>query len=219
MSSTTGNFDGESAGTGPMTADVHAYPEYKAPAWNTPPGHLASDQRHTLRAWVDLPLPLAARWGDVDISLLELVASGTPYGAVGAIDMRSYVVNPGYATPQGGTSVAYYFGARDQFVTETGVRTDLAVNYTRRIAGGVRVFAQAQILNLFNQSALENVNHLNKTVYTARTNSRTYAPFNAFEDEPVRGAHWDYGPQFGRPTDARAYTMPRTFRCSAGIRF
>jgi hypothetical protein len=31
--------------------------------------------------------------------------------------------------------------------------------------------------------------------------------------------HWDYGDQFGEATGAAAYTLPRTFQFSVGIRF
>jgi len=51
-------------------------------------------------------------------SLLEDLGSGVPYNALGSIDVRPYVTNPGYITPQGGNTVDYYFSSRDGFHTK-----------------------------------------------------------------------------------------------------
>ena len=40
------------------------------------------------------------------------MSSGVPYGAVGTVDVLPYVTNPGYITPQGGTSETYYYTAQ-----------------------------------------------------------------------------------------------------------
>jgi hypothetical protein len=44
-------------------------------------------------------------------------------------------------------------------------------------------------------------------------------PFNPFTETPVEGVHWERGPLFGQPTAAGAYTLPRDFRFSVGLRF
>ena len=46
-----------------------------------------------------------------------------------------------------------------------------------------------------------------------------FQPFNPFTERPVQGVHWDYGRTFGEPTDAGAYTLPRTFQFTLGFRF
>jgi hypothetical protein len=53
------------------------------------------------------------------------------------------------------------------------------------------------------------------------TNSGTpsLAAFNPFTTQPVPGTNWNYGPNFGTATTKSAFTAPRTFRLSFGIRF
>ena len=53
------------------------------------------------------------------------------------------------------------------------------------------------------------------------TNSTTasLARFNPFTTTPVQGVNWNYGPNFGTATNRTAYTSPRTFRLTFGVRF
>ena len=94
------------------------------------------------------------------LSFLQALESGVPYGAQNSngVDPRPYVTNPGnvYLTPPTSTTTAYYFTPRDAFHTEGQIRTDLAVNYVYRLprAGRAQLFAQAQLLNVFNQFQL-----------------------------------------------------------------
>jgi len=75
-------------------------------------------------------------------------------------------------------------------------------------------------LNLFNQFALFNLanNEINTSALTA-FNSSQYEVFNPFTTTPVQGVHWDKDEDFGKSTAAGAYTLPRTFQFSVGIRF
>ncbi|HXG87017.1 MAG TPA: hypothetical protein VNJ02_01680 [Vicinamibacterales bacterium] len=36
---------------------------------------------------------------------------------------------------------------------------------------------------------------------------------------PVQGTHWDFGPEYGRPTGTGDYQAPREFSFSVGVRF
>ena len=99
------------------------------------------------------------------------------------------------------------------------------------------VSVQAQILNLFNQFQLcacgstvfgtgsaanaggVNLQRIDTTVLTPGTTSSQFATFNPFTTTPVQGVNWDYGPIFGQATSRFAYTTPRTFRMSVGLRF
>jgi hypothetical protein len=45
------------------------------------------------------------------------------------------------------------------------------------------------------------------------------APFDPFNETPVRGVNFEYGPDFGQATAEEDYQEPRTFRVSLGIRF
>jgi len=238
LSRAWGNFDAENVASGPVPFD-YRYPEYKEASWNFPDGDLAVDQRHRARIWVNYNPHFAP---GLTISVLQALESGVPYGAVNTngVDPRPYVTNPGnvYLTPPASTTTTYFFGPRDEFHTEGQKRTDLAFNYVYRVprASRMQVFAQAQILNLFNQFQLcacgstvfgtgsaanaggVNLQRLDTTVLTPGTTSR-FETFNPFTDTPVRGVNWDYGPNFGTATSRFAYTTPRTFRFSVGLRF
>jgi hypothetical protein len=154
----------------------------------------------------------------------QLAESGTPYGAIGGIDTDLYVENPGYATPPMFGGVAYFFTARDAFRTDAMFRTDLALNYARRFSSGAsrsaEIFAQAQLLNVFNKFQVFNItgNAINTTVFTAAQDP-DLLPFNPFLEAPTEGVHWRKGDTFGEPISQGAYTTPRLFRFSFGIRF
>jgi hypothetical protein len=209
---------------------VLRYPEYKQEAWNYPSGDLSIDQRHRMRAWATYQTPFL---NGLTISGIEEAASGVPYGAVGSIDARNFVANPGYQAPQGGNTVAYYFTGRDAFRTESEFRTDLAANYTYRIKGarGAQLFGQLQVLNVFNQFQLcgcgasvfanggnTNVARIDQTALSNAQRS-SLARFNPFTTTPVEGVNWVKGSVFGTALNRFAYTTPRTLRVSFGVRF
>jgi hypothetical protein len=223
-----GNVDGETAGSGPVPLDVLSYPEYFDLAWRSPKGSLAADQRHRLRLWGIYVMPVGGDSGSLSLGLVQHLESGTPYGAVGSIDTSAYVTDPGYVLPPV-AAVPYYFTPRDEFRTEAMFRTDVSVTFNRRVGSARRValFAQAQVLNVFNQFQVFNRTggQINTTVRTAVTDPRPtddparMQPFNPFTETPVEGVHWERGPLFGQPTAAGAYTLPRDFRFSVGFRF
>jgi len=205
------------------------YPEYKAFAQHNPEGDLAADQRHRARAWL-VWRPFTTGHHGLSISLLESFYTGTPYGAAGTVDTRAsatsppgLVSNPGYAAPP--ASVTYYFTDRDAFRTDSVTRTDLAVNYAfkwKALGQDVEVILQPEVLNLFNEQGVENVN---TTVQTATTAGSGLQRFNPFTQTPVEGVHWRRQPAtatqggFGKPTNELDYQQPRLFRFSVGFRF
>jgi len=239
LSRAKGNFDAENVASGPVPFD-YRYPEYKQESWNFPDGDLAVDQRHRARLWVNYNPAFVP---GLTVSLLQALESGVPYGAVNTngIDPRPFVTNPNnvYLTPPGSTATTYFFGARDEFHTEGQRRTDLAFNYTYRMpkATHAQIFAQLQVLNLFNQFQLcacgstvfgtgsaanaggVNLQRLDTTVLTPGTTASRFSAFNPFTTTPVRGVNWDYGPLFGTASSRFAYTTPRTLRMSFGVRF
>ena len=216
-----GTINGETIGAGPATGGIESYPEYFDPAWSFPEGDLAADQRHRLRLWGNVDLPFVQRLGRLNVGLIQQIQSGTPYGALGTIRTGEFVANPGYLTPP--DTVNYFFTDRDAFRTEAMIRTDLALNYAYALPGAGRreIFAQFQLLNAFNQFQLFNINTnaINTTVLTAVDEPDRFQTFNPFTERPVQGVHWDFGEQFGEPTGAAAYTLPRTFNFALGIRF
>ena len=60
---------------------------------------------------------------------------------------------------------------------------------------------------------------IDQTVRNAVTNAGVYAPFNPFTTTPVQGVNWAKGPIFGTAVNRLAWTSPRQFRLSFGVRF
>ncbi|MEO8483161.1 MAG: carboxypeptidase regulatory-like domain-containing protein [Acidobacteriota bacterium] len=217
LSELRGNVNGENVNTGPLDSDILSYPEYSKESWGYPTGDLAADQRHRARLWATYALPWH-RLGTMTVSAVQSIDSGTPYGAVGAVDSTRFVTDVGYVTPP--IPVSYFFTARDAFRTDAMKRTDLAFSYSRRVGpgSGPELFAQFQLLNVFNQFQVFNGDYINTTVVT-RWDSATYARFNPFTTTPVEGVNWAKGDKFGQAISKSAYTVPRTFRFSVGVRF
>jgi outer membrane receptor protein involved in Fe transport len=233
LSHAWGNVEGENVNSGPVTATAFQYPEYKQEAWNYPEGDLSIDQRHRARMWINYTVP---RLNGLTLSALQAMTSGVPYGAsnLNGVNPQPYVVNPGYLTPPVGTNTTYFFTARDAFRTEGERRTDVAANYVYRLraARNAQLFAQLQVINVFNQFQLcgcgdtvfrnggtVTQTRIDQSVLTAVTNAGTYATFNPFTTTPVQGTNWALGPKFGQALNRFAYTTPRQIRVSFGIRF
>jgi len=234
LSKLWGNFDGENVTAGPVTSSAFQYPEYTQASWNRPEGDLSADQRHRTAMWGNYGVP---RVDGLTLSVLETIASGLPYGAVGQVNVAPFVTNPGYVTPQGSSGTEnYYFTARDAYRTEASTRTDLSAsyNYTLKSAASrhIDLFVQAVLVNAFNTfdlcgcgGASVFVNGGNVALTTigqaVLTNSTTatLARFNPLTAAPVQGVNWNYGPNFGTATNRTAYTSPRTFRLTFGVRF
>ena len=239
-----GNLEGENVFTGPITADVFQYPEYRQLSWYAPEGDLAQDQRHRSTLWMTYGVPKVE---GLTLSVLQTLASGLPYGAGGGnptnpigfspsgfVDARPYVANPGYVTPQGGARQSYYYTARDAFRTEASRRTDFAANYTLGMPAGARKvapFIQAQVINVFNNQDLCGcggtvfsnggavaLNTIGSGVLTP-VSTASLAPFNPLTTKPERGVNWNYNANFGAPLNRFAFTTPRMFRLSFGLRF
>jgi outer membrane receptor protein involved in Fe transport len=237
-----GNFDGENVASGPLTSNDFQYPEYRQASWYTPDGDLSADQRHRSTLWLQYGVP---KIDGLILTVLEDLASGVPYGAVGTVDARPFVAasNPAaaaaYATPQGGASETYYFTARDAFRTEASRRTDFAANYSHGVGSGSRkatLFVQAQLLNVFNQQELcgcggtifqnggnGQLNTIQggtagESVLTS-LNTAALQTFNPLTTAPVQGTNWNYNANFGTPKNRFAFTSPRAFRLSFGVRF
>jgi hypothetical protein len=212
---TRGNVDGEDTAVGPSMVTIGDYPEYRELRWNAPTGPLATDQRHKLRVWATWSLKTPAKVGSLSLGLVQRVESGLAWSAVGNINPSAYVANPGYVTPP--TSVAYFFGARGARRTDTVAATDLSLNWYHRLPGLARGqwFVRGVLVNVFNNAAAIRVN---KTVLT-RNDSTAYAAFNPFNQTPVQGVHYGFGPDFGQPIGPFDYQAPREFSISFGIRY
>lgn len=210
-----GNFDGETAANGPVASAILSFPEYKDLAWNNPRGDLGIDQRHRARLWAVYNI-LTGSKHTLNVSLLQNYASGVPYGAVGAVDTRPFVTNPGYAIPP--ANVGYFFTNRDAFHTDDITATDLSFNYGFNFSTfgkEVEIYVEPEVLNVFDEHG---VGFVNQAVLDA-TNTTGLQKFNPFTTQPIEGVHWRRGANFGKPTNELHYQQPRTYRLSLGFRF
>jgi hypothetical protein len=225
-----GNDDSESGTTGAVANSDPAlfYPEYFNYSQAAPIGYLQGDQRHRLRAWVGYRLPIGR--GSFEATLLQNFDSGLPYSVAGAINLTRYngaPANLGYASVPNGL---YYFGGRGTLRTESIRETDLALRYSVPIAR-IEFFAQGDLLNAFNNSAIFDPQRLGTTVSTAAT-STALLPFDPARQTPLEcprgtaaaactamGANYQLAANFGQPLNNLAYQTPRTMRLSFGIRF
>src|SRR5262249_34589587 len=136
-------------------------------------------------------------------------------------DPTPYVANPGYAHPLGNVpnlpgTVNYFFTRPGAYRTDDVTHTDLALDWAVPLAGGVEVFAHAQVFNVFNERAVVAVD---ATVQTAIDDPKTLAPFNPFTDTPKEGVNYRLGQNFGKPASAAGYQTPRTLQIGFGVRF
>jgi len=222
-SESKGNEVGETAGSGPVASAPTSYREYKAFAQNNPIGFLVNYQTHRARLWVAYDQPLGA-FGNLNVSLLERFDSGTPYSAVSTVHVRSFVTNPGYATPP--TSAAYFFSDRGEFRTDTVTSTDLGINWSVPFAK-VTFFAQGEIINLFNEqavvapsTAIRTFNSASQVRFNPFTGNPTECPQGQTTAQCVAAGHaWQKADSFGEATGPNSYQLPFTYRASVGFRF
>jgi hypothetical protein len=94
------------------------------------------------------------------------------------------------------------------------------------------VFGQAVVINLFNQFDLcgcgassvfanggaDVSTRIGQAVLT-NSGTSSLAAFNPLATTPVQGTNWNYGPGFGTAAIKTAFTSPRTFRLTFGVRF
>jgi hypothetical protein len=50
-------------------------------------------------------------------------------------------------------------------------------------------------------------------------NTAALARFDPLTTTPVQGVNWNYNANFGTPKNRFAFTSPRTFRITFGVRF
>lgn len=237
-----GNDEGEGAGTATIRNQPNSlvYPEYLDYPQRRPVGVLAQDQTHRARVWAGYEQPTPV--GVFNLSLLHNYDSGQSYSAVGTIDasgrlagntFANPVVNPGYTLSQLGTTHSYFFSDRGEFRLDDSQSTDLALNYTLPIRR-LELFVQGAVINVFNNDAVTDTRFIDTTVRTRRTggpasglkafNPKSETPIECPQGAPATectalGAHYQLGPNFGKPSRFEAYQLPLTYRVSAGLRF
>jgi outer membrane receptor protein involved in Fe transport len=222
-SESKGNEIGENTGSGPVASQPTSYVEYKNFAQNNPSGFLANDQTHRARLWASYDHSLGA-FGNLNVSVLERFDSGTPYSAVSTVHVRSFVTNPGYATPP--ASATYYFSERGEYRTDNVTATDLGLNWSIPFAK-FTFFAQGEIINLFNEQAVVapgtgilTFNSADEVRFDPFTDTPTECPRGQSADQCIAAGHaWQKTDTFGEATGPASYQLPLTYRASVGFRF
>ena len=100
------------------------------------------------------------------------------------------------------------------------------MNYSHRLHGTAQAFFHGEILNVFNQFQLcgcgdtvfSNGGVTNLTTIGQSVIIRP-AAFNPYTTQPVEGVNWDKHANFGQPVNTFAFTTPRLYRFSVGVRF
>jgi len=208
-----GNVEGESEASGPVAADVLAYPEYNRSTWGYPVGRLAMDERHNLRVWANYQSSFA-HGGVMQLALLQQVTSGAPLNNVGPVPVGNFLENPGYVSPP--PLALYYFNGRGDTASPAVVSTDVSLSWSSPFVGErPRVFARLILGNVFNRAV---VRRPDTTIVTAILDP-SLALFNPFTQTPIEGVHFRRGPLYGQALSADAWQRPRWFGVSAGIRF
>jgi hypothetical protein len=94
----TGNVEGETSGSGPVTFGSLnvAYTEFQNFNQNAPNGLLAADQRHKVRGWATYDL--GTRIGHFNLGVIERYDSGSPYSAAGSISITASMMCSNGAT-------------------------------------------------------------------------------------------------------------------------
>ena len=114
------------------------------------------------------------------------------------------------------TAFTYWFTPRDAFHTDANHRTDLALNWSRKIGlRGSEIFFRGTVQNVANNQAVVTVG----TGVADRTTTTRLRRFDPFVTTPVEGVDWEKAATFGQPTSRDAYQLPRTYAFSLGIRF
>ena len=105
--------------------------------------------------------------------------------------------------------------------------TDVALNYSVRVGGGVELFVKPEVTNIFNEQGVQSFNQevLTALDCTGSATQNTACPaaglkaFNPFTETPVEGVNYIKGTGFGKPESESDYQLARTFKVSLGLRF
>lgn len=245
----TGNDVPEGDGTAAVPNQFgQFYPEYLNYENRQPSGYITGDQRHRAKIWAgyDVALPLNLK---LNASVIESYDSGRAYSAIGTIDAYGATnpyagspfanensgANSPYTRSQLGNQHTYYFSERGEFRSDSATSTDLAINLSLPIHR-FELFFQGQVLNVFNEQAVNNIflGNIDTTVRTLRVNGAAsgLAAFNPYTTTPIEcpqgadaatctamGAHFQLGNAFGTAANQNGYQSPRTYRFAVGLRF
>lgn len=211
---------------GADASGIDWYPEYSQYPQFKPMGWLGNDIRHVANLWIGYDL--STERTHINISALQRYHSGRNYSALGQIQVRNVIPNPGYEFLP--NALSYYFGPRGGMRLDDITSTGIALNAARRFAA-VELFGQLDVTNVFGEDGVE-YPAIDALIFT-NLRDRNLAAFNPVTTTPIecprgvasssaqcRGiAHYRYSPNFGKPTSPFAYQQPRTYSVAVGARF
>ena len=148
-----GNYEGE-APSNPGTGSIYGdYPEIFVADRNNPTGRLDDFQRHKIRVWTIVNLPLGA-FGAVDIAPLWRYNSALTYSLTANVPVSAVqrASNPGYARVP--TTQTIFFGERGSEQFAGYGLLDLAATYQVPIWQRVRPWVKFEVLNVLNNDKL-----------------------------------------------------------------
>ena len=90
--------------------------------------------------------------------------------------------------------------------------TNLGINWDLNIFKKLDLFVELDIINIFNSDAEHFGIGFNTTV-------EELAPFDVFNETPVRGVHYELDENFGTANSAGDFQRPRSYRIDIGLRF
>jgi hypothetical protein len=218
---------GSSGAPNPQRSPTRYYPEFNSFEMNSPVGYLNGDVRHTANGWLIYRLP--GERHRFTLSVLERYHTGRPYNMSGQIELTGSATNPGYVSRQFYGN--YYFKPRGSLRLEDVHSTSLGLQYSIQL-GAVEILAHGNIINAFNEQAIENTAGIPTQVRTNQTdrnlalfNPRTKVPIEcppgvATSSAQCKGiANYQLAPGFGVPRSNIAYQQPRTYTLSFAARF
>jgi hypothetical protein len=128
----TGNVEGETSGSGPVTfaGSSVAYTEYQNFSNNAPTGYRAADQRHKIRAWGTYDLATAI--GHFNFGLIERYDSGSPYSEAAAVPITNSMLCSGIPTATGTTVTSFNTCTYKLADNSTGTGTPIYPNGATR---------------------------------------------------------------------------------------
>ncbi len=124
----TGNVEGETSGSGPVTfANLSVdHPEFQNFSQNAPTGYLSADQRHKVRAWGTYDIGTSI--GHFNFGVIERYDAGTPYSASAAISITNPMLCSGIPTATGTTVTSFNTCAYKLADGTTGTGTTIYPN-------------------------------------------------------------------------------------------
>ncbi len=207
--------------TGPVSSSLTSYPEYIDLAWTRPKATSHADQRHRVRMWGTCALPITERLGNLHRRRCSSRSTPARRTARSAACDRA-TSSPTRATVEPPDTVNYWFTDRDAFRTETMYRTDFSLNYGYRLGGQTRALRAdpgAEPVQSVPAVQHRQQRHQYDRADRRRRSGSVPDVQSVHARRPVQGVHWDYGEEFGKPSGAAAYTLPRTFQFALGVRF